>query len=307
MEEALRLFNVYVAVDSSDTTLRQHLTREVLIGVEDTARALNNQFVNIPGSYLEAFIEVMNAGAPPNFPISFVFFQRSGACLASNGATPAGTAASLLNGLQATLGSTTHQSVIECNINFGTSFTRYTAVHELGHTFVGVTGGLTSGTGSYYGLLESPIPIGSSGIAGIIGTRDAVVMGAFQEIDRNTGSTVTGWVRGIRGWGSSKEFKPVNANGFAAACDFQQNPLVVPQQGPNQEEVDEAAADMFLNWVYRFLMGSSTGFQNLSWIEISCLGTEHPGRTDDSQPGDKRYEWMNTQVSQIFNANSSWR
>lgn len=198
MEEALRLFNVYIAIDSTDTALRQHLTREVLIGVEDTAKALNNQFVNIPGSYLEAFIEVMNAGAPPNFPISFVFFQRSGACLASNGATPAGTAASLLNGLQATLGSTTHQSVIECNINFGTSFTRYTAVHELGHTFVGVTGGLASGTGSFFGLIQNPI-LGT--IAGIIGVDGNIVMGTFGETDPATGQTVSGWVRGGRGWG----------------------------------------------------------------------------------------------------------
>jgi hypothetical protein len=243
MEEALRLFNVYIAIDSTDTMLRQHLTREVLIGVEDIAKALNNQFVNIPGSYLDAFIEVMNAGTPPSFPISFVFYPRSLACLTANGSMPSNTSAILLNGLQPNLGATAHQSVIECNINFGTSFTRYTTVHELGHTFVGVTGGISSGGGTFYGLVQNPI-LGP--IAGIVGVDGNIVMGTFGEISPS-GQSVIGWVRGQRGWGSSDDLKPANSNNFLPACDFQQNPLNVAQAGPNQEEVDEAAADIVLH------------------------------------------------------------
>jgi hypothetical protein len=96
--------------------------------------------------------------------------------------------------------------------------------------------------------------------------------------------------------------------------DFQQNSFAaeswaVPPGGAILvQEVDEATADMFLNWVYRHLFGTSTGFKNQSWQGIPCLGSAVQG-TDDSDrtPGDRRYEWMQEEMQLLFQANVGWR
>jgi len=312
MEEALRLFNVYVAVDGGDTALRQHVIREVLMGVEDTAKALNSQFVNIQGSYLGAFLLVMHEMLSPARPISFAIFNRTTAqsnlvCLNSYGGIPPNT----------TLPQVSHQSYIECDIDLLYDFTRYTVVHELGHTFTQRTGFQGTAPNSYFNLILTPRaePIGS-----IRDNNEQVVMG-FGQIPLITGIT-SDWARGRRGWGSSGGLRPSEAG-----CDFQQNTGTFVD-GLNQgfsDEVDEAAADMFLNWVYEELesiglVSPKVGFENILWNKLptatappsqrdaSCvLATAAPTDWyDSSLSGQARSNYMNTLVMPTLAAMSGW-
>jgi len=79
------------------------------------------------------------------------------------------------------------------------------------------------------------------------------------------------------------------------------------------KEQDEAAADMFLNWVYRRIeQGPSPshavicdqsaipsytgpGFSNLSWLN----GLQTPEA--QTRPGDTRYQWMDITMITLFN------
>jgi hypothetical protein len=101
------------------------------------------------------------------------------------------------------------------------------------------------------------------------------------------------WVRGQRGWGSTASTPP------AAPCNFQQDAYTVsdwqvtatPGTTAQLHERDEAAADMFLNWVYRE-MGQG-GFRNASYIGINSCGVT-PTPDETSRPGDSRYNFMET-------------
>lgn len=104
------------------------------------------------------------------------------------------------------------------------------------------------------------------------------------------------WSRGERGWGSG----PDNV-----LTPFQQDPLEFFGTTDTTAQVDETAADMFLNWVYRKFTdtfgvfyttapGTWQGFLNVSWRNNSSA------TTDDNFPGDARYEWMNNVMAQIF-------
>jgi hypothetical protein len=62
-------------------------------------------------------------------------------------------------------------------------------------------------------------------------------------------------------------------------------------------EIEETAADMFLNWSYRRL--NLGGFENLQWINKT-----------DSIPdpsGDVRHDWMNCAMVVIFNEYQFWQ
>jgi Tol biopolymer transport system component len=106
------------------------------------------------------------------------------------------------------------------------------------------------------------------------------------------------WARGKRGWGSGPDtiFSP-----------FQQHP---PGEFPEDDSitlVDETAADMFLNWVYRktspnagisnpcTVPGTWDGFRNTSWV-----GDITTGNNDVTCPGDARFEWMERVINRIF-------
>jgi hypothetical protein len=108
-----------------------------------------------------------------------------------------------------------------------------------------------------------------------------------------------GWRRGERGWGSGPDniYSP-----------FQQHPPDHPDFLSDDDpiRVDETAADMFLNWVYRrrtnnppsyavAVPGSWEGFLNLGWLNNATSGTADP-----NYPGDARFEWMNRVISHIF-------
>jgi hypothetical protein len=72
-------------------------------------------------------------------------------------------------------------------------------------------------------------------------------------------------------------------------------------QALKESEVDEAAADMFLNWVYRKIptppapSPTIEPFKNTDWKNVSGCAT--PGTPQPThRPGDARYNYMNTVV-----------
>jgi hypothetical protein len=158
-------------------------------------------------------------------------------------------------------------------------------VHEYGHVFTGRMGGLASGS-TYYGMISLPPVTGF-----IADSSGDFVLG--NRTDPNSGNP--DWTRGQRGWGSAASTPP------AIPCNFQQNaytvndweasPVVTPPT--IQTERDEAAADMFLNWVYSTAMQG--GFHNYNYIGITTCGiTPTPDFT--RLPGDARYNFMVTVV-----------
>lgn len=262
VDQQIEQYNVSLSGDwSADDRL------ELLKGLQATGQALSLQFGG--GEYPDAFRRVMfQAGA------TSILFNRtttnSYTCQTFN--LPGG-------GLQAR---------IDCDPNV--SFTQYVAVHELGHVFEGRMGGTQLGA-TYYGLLKQPPPTGVVVDYGNEGTPPGIVFGNRLDPVNLTPD----WVRGNRGWGSAA--LPITSTYF---CDFQQDPysvqdwLVTATPGqPNQiREVDEAAADMFLNWVYSKI--GSGGFQNTSWIGITSCVTGTPQPTE--RPGDTRDNFMNNVV-----------
>ncbi len=162
----------------------------------------------------------------------------------------------------------------------GVTVDQYTLVHELGHRFDNRSDQSVGGE-SRMSLTERL----SSGGAVIKDCDDNVVMGIFNN----------SWERGKRGWGS-------NTSG-----NFQKDAL--EETGTTLSEVQEGGADMFLNWVYRYLTdnilpaatpedacnnpltGSWQGFLNVDWTT---------GQNDLSYPGNRRYQWMHETMATIF-------
>jgi len=131
------------------------------------------------------------------------------------------------------------------------------------------------------------------------------------------------WERGRRGWGTGPQFHTDPNNG---------NPIVRPlisffQQNPDNISI-EAAADMFLNWVYRFnaqngdsptnscgledlphpTNWAGPGFLNQDWTTpLSGFTTDGaglvPGSLDFSVPGDARYFYMDNLICGILSNN----
>lgn len=105
--------------------------------------------------------------------------------------------------------------------------------------------------------------------------------------------TTTAWTRGDRGWGSG----PGLAQN-STITNFQQHPPALYPGDNLQTQLDEAAADMFLNWVYRST--NVGGFKNISWLGNCATST---GCDDPSLPGDARFEWVDEKMDTIFTRN----
>ncbi|MBE7511187.1 MAG: hypothetical protein HS103_00025 [Anaerolineales bacterium] len=104
-----------------------------------------------------------------------------------------------------------------------------------------------------------------------------------------------------RGWGAGPD------NIFT---DFQQHPADVFASDPLVLVLEEEAADMFLNWVYRTISnipftyldplsvpGTWSGFRNQSW---GTYGSNAYTGSDSTYPGDARLEWMQIIMQNIF-------
>ena len=109
--------------------------------------------------------------------------------------------------------------------------------------------------------------------------------------------SLTDWQRGVDGW-DGIEFDSFGAcddpEQDYETSDFQQNPCFVPDWLDPEltvTELEEAASDMFLNWVYRSI--GEAGFSD----------NETPPNAPppfSGGPGDVRFEWMNDQLSRFF-------
>lgn len=187
----------------------------------------------------------------------------------------------------------------------GITNANYTIVHEIGHRFDN-----QSGTNNVEGLsgrmddgtvitdCTNYVPNTSYGLR-VMGT-------LFSDPQPND------WKRGSRGWGTH------------GSSIFQQNILEIvdssvspPNTTDETLEVGEAAADMFLNWVYRRLtdgpiqpdgpnedkrcsthneIGIWSGFRNI----------KADGTFDSTLPGNARYWWMEEQLGLIFSEQGTW-
>jgi hypothetical protein len=183
---------------------------------------------------------------------------------------------------------------------FDSAINEHVIVHELGHVFNNRSdqNGNTSLT-EYVNRTENGPALIDSKLRVVMGKTDTV------------GSI---WQRGTRGWGTG----PNND-----VSTFQQH----PDEGPFASDsigtkMDETAADMFLNWVYRIadpelpLNSPNTiiGFRNISWMrdadsEISTTANQcyvPAGCPDNRNPGDARFNWMNNpndgKMTLIFNS-----
>ena len=131
------------------------------------------------------------------------------------------------------------------------------------------------------------------------------------------------WERGRRGWGTGPQ-QHLDSNGTP-------RPLVTYFQQNTENSPIEAAADMFLNWVYRFnaqngdrptnscglediphpTNWAGPGFLNQAWSDnphpsfITNGAGLVPGSSDFSLPGDARYFYMDVLIRSIF-SNNQW-
>jgi hypothetical protein len=219
------------------------------------------------------------------------------------------------------------------------AFTEYVLVHELGHLFDNRTilgtdrllnlafQGLASGDCPLFlqsvlpinANLPSPTPLSfDSSCVDVVDSKTRRVLGIRTELGK--------YGRRDRGWGTGPD------NTFT---DFQQHPggvfsILTKNLCPSSEDIlsscydpsiviEEEAADMFLNWVYRSISnipltyltsfsatppgpGTWNGFLNQSW------GTYEPNKyngNDNLYPGDARMEWMQIVMKTIF-AQKGW-
>jgi hypothetical protein len=267
VQQQLQAYGVNVTGSWSASELQQ-----LLLGVRATGQAFQSQFGG--ASYQDAFRRIMFT--PTSTRVTFERVSSGNPiCVTDTGAAAPDIA------------------IVRC---YGSlAFTQYTAVHELGHVFVERTGGYGAGS-TYYGLIDIP-PLRITSTPGTLvpdpAIRDRngnVVMGAFVDAQGQPD-----WVRGRRGWGSAVSTPP------AVPCNFQQNGYIAidatSSQSDRERERDEAAADMFLNWVYSQV--GAGGFTNVDWGQITnCTITPTaPAITGTAPaPGDARYNYMETVV-----------
>jgi hypothetical protein len=116
------------------------------------------------------------------------------------------------------------------------------------------------------------------------------------------------WTRGERGWGSGPARQP---GGGYLITDFQQHPAFISSSVSKVNAIGEAAADMFLNWVYRGgsdyrfapcledYPGMYLSFRNEDWRNMTSYSAIS-GTPDNTKPGAKRQSWFENIMGEIF-------
>lgn len=90
----------------------------------------------------------------------------------------------------------------------------------------------------------------------------------------------------------------------ATPFPLQQNPCTFPNWESTATdvgrvaEIEEAAADMFLNWVYFKISNGQTGFGDTRWRGGNCYPNGCPDIAE--QPGQVRANWMNQTMTTLF-------
>jgi len=124
------------------------------------------------------------------------------------------------------------------------------------------------------------------------------------------------WRRGERGWGTgpAPQYDALgNRISQFFVTDFQQDSFTVEEWAfasgsiQRQEEIDEAAADMFLNWVYRKVTNGDEGFKNISWLTSAGCNTSSGCDDATRRPGDARFDWIESTMSSIFTNHPEWQ
>jgi hypothetical protein len=186
--------------------------------------------------------------------------------------------------------------------------TEYVITHEFGHIFDNQADrGNGRALRDYIAdtrLEATPTAIGTHVAGPIFDAQGAVVMGAVEACIGNNDN----WLRGERGWGSGPGSRYNPLSDFCnpqtqVFTDFQQNPAPHNSLGIANEE---AAADMFLNWVY-YKLGMG-GFLNRDWRPHindpisgnSCNLLTAGCDNTSAASGTARFNWMQTVMNQIF-------
>ncbi|MBE7511579.1 MAG: hypothetical protein HS103_02025 [Anaerolineales bacterium] len=206
-------------------------------------------------------------------------------------------------------------------------FTEYVIVHEFGHVFDSRAS--LGGRPRFVDRMSS-----GTVISDCTPNEPKRVMGEY-----SIGNVLErSWLRGERGWGSGpariglatvRQVTQFQQN--AVLIEFQIDPTTVDHQflvregippptnntdtsGAKLKRVEEAQADMFLNWVYRrnvqgisqneravcdqatSPLWNGPGFLNQSWLN----GIQQPVLQPAERPGDIRYQWMDAQMKGVF-------
>jgi hypothetical protein len=258
-------------------------SRQLCLGVAATGRALQLQFGG--GSAKDTFKRVLMR--PGNTEIAFARVLSGDPECATDNNNVAPPRQSIVTCYGPQPGANAQTAVANA-----LQFTEFTTVHELGHVFVGRTGGYSPNITSYFNLIFNPVENGTP-VGAIYDSAPTpqTVYGMYVDVQGTPD-----WVRGGRGWGSPASIPP------SAPCSFQQNAFSIrdgtvtppppPTQNPLDRERDEASADMYLNWVYRRL--SVDGFRNEDQRNITNCLAQVP--TDTTDPGDARYEYLNNVI-----------
>ncbi len=198
---------------------------------------------------------------------------------------------------------------------------QHTMVHEIGHRFNFKTDNNNGRSPqSLYGYMETATVLDNN--AGFLFGASTLEFGQgdprrpsaenfdlCSEDERYTERgicAISQWRRGERGWGSgpASQYDDYGNDLCIRVTDFQQDSYRVEEwafaQGSfeRQTEIDEAAADMFLNWVYYKTTNVQEGFRNISWLGSTCQTTVE--NNDASNPGTVRFNWMQDTMNCIF-------
>ncbi|MDX1990805.1 MAG: hypothetical protein SF029_00350 [bacterium] len=282
---------------------------EIIQGVRDTAQALD---IGRHGSFSADRSRILFTNVMGSFTIyratnAFAYPTPNGAVASRcNSGTGNDACTDNFNGFIVFRGTLTN------------GITKYVLVHELGHRFnVRSDGGNGTSNNSLYGKVNETrgncYALNSQGVSVLTGAcitdrNDDPVMATVLQREGPV------WIRGGRGWGSGPDTE---------ITDFQQHPPGVFVGDDAQTVIDETAADMFLNWVYRTITdfppsplyqssppGTWQGFLNRNWN--SRDPNPQTGRPcsetpcdDATYPGDARFAWMNREMAEIFAYNNT--
>jgi len=220
---------------------------------------------------------------------------------------------------------------IQCDLRV--VMNQYTAVHEFGHVFVGRT--TINGDSSYLMQLAYPNGQGGGPLRDPNGVLVIGAIGYNLRIGSRIDWQRSDLIRD-NGWGSAAQWDqvsyysydfPIPPTGTPTAIPlyvpkigpcgegvptlpapvgtpfaFQQNPCTFPNWEASSTtgsitEIEEAASDMFLNWVYYKNYGNSTAFLDKLWRSSTCYFN---GCSDPGLSGQIRSNWMNTTMTTLF-------
>ncbi len=132
-----------------------------------------------------------------------------------------------------------------------------------------------------------------------------------------TNNDTSGWTRGTRGWGTILDTNSPYISDFQinpSEDSVSDNPNTLTTNETVFDEQSEAAADMFLNWVYRITSPTSSipNLTSSSYADDACTFDTTIGNwegfrnidgaeaSDSSLPGNRRYWWMHREVNDIL-------